>query len=108
MVVDDPQRLAQYTRALALAKYRAGQPAQAIETLRTLDQPTRSDATPLELAVMAMASQQLGDTKQAQTVLDQFRRLAQTARCVNDQEAQVLLQDAESVVNTATRGDSGK
>ncbi len=129
VVVDDYSRLAQYTRALALAKYRAGRPAEAIETLKALEQRARSaepgagsnsasssaakspenrEATPVELAVMAMASQQLGDTKQAQTALDQFRKLSQTARWSNDQEAQVLLQDTESVVNSPTHGELHK
>ncbi len=39
VVTDDPERLAQYRRALALAYYRTGQAAQAIETLSSLNPP---------------------------------------------------------------------
>ena len=36
VVADDPERLAEYRHKLALALYRAGQPARALETLRDL------------------------------------------------------------------------
>ena len=112
VVVDDPERLAEYKRALALALYRAGQPARAIETIQGLPAkppPSRLDqagatptasVSPLDLAVSAMASRQLGDAVRARAALEQLRRLIQTNRWVNDQEAQVLFQEAADAVGT--------
>jgi dipeptidyl aminopeptidase/acylaminoacyl peptidase len=110
VVIDDPERLAEYRRALALAFYRAGQPAQAIETIHTLGASVRPpakttpnpDLTPLDLAVTAMAHHQLGDKVHAQAALDQLRKLVRTDRAANDQEALVLFREAEDIVK-ATR-----
>ena len=66
VVADDPERLAQYRQALALALYRAGQPARAIETIGSIGLPAPTaelNRAPLALAVTAMASQQLGDSR---------------------------------------------
>ena len=51
-----------------------------------------------------MASQQLGDTARARAALDQLRKLVQTDRWANDQEAQVLFREAEDVVTGANSG----
>ncbi len=40
VVTEDPVRLADYRRALALALDRAGQPAQALETIKSLGHPS--------------------------------------------------------------------
>ena len=96
VVTEDPVRLADYRRALALAFLRAGQPAQALETIKSLGQAPTS--TPLDLAVTAMASAQLGQTREARDALDQLQKLVQTARYVNDQEALSFLHEAEAVV----------
>ena len=113
VVVDDPERLAEYRRALALAFYRAGQPAQAMETIHgspAKPAPTHLDQTrvmpvssvsTLDLAVTAMASQKLGDSPRAREALDQLRELVQSDQRANDQEAQVLFREAEGVVGTS-------
>ncbi len=101
VVVDDAERHAQYRRALALALYRAGQPARALETIGTITLPTPlagRNRGPLALAVTAMASQQLGDIPRAQSALDELRKLVQTSEFVHDQEAQMLFREAEEVV----------
>ena len=119
VVVDDPERLVEYKRALALAYYRAGQPAQAIETIHALTAdrvapdpgaghastdaaPARSSPgpklSPLDLAVTAMASWQLGDTVHSRAALGQLRKLANTDTWASDQQAQVLFREAEEVV----------
>ena len=46
-----------------------------------------------------MASAQLGQTRQARDALDQLRKLVQTDRFVNDQEALGFLHEAEAVVD---------
>ncbi len=113
IVVDDPERLAEYRRALALAFYRAGQPARAMETIHgspAKPAPTHLDQTrvmpvssvsTLDLAVTAMASQKLGDSPRAREALDQLRELVQSDQRANDQEAQVLFREAEGVVGTS-------
>ena len=110
VVVDDPERFAEYRRALALALYRAGRPAQAIETIDSLvtqnTSPAKAtpgpDVTPLDLAVRAMANQQLGETTRARTALAQLRKLVLIDPWAEDQEAQVLFHEAEDIVK-ATR-----
>jgi eukaryotic-like serine/threonine-protein kinase len=106
VVVDDPERFAQYRRALALALYRAGRSAQAIETIDNLgthdSAPAKAtpgpDITPLDLAVRAMASHQLGDATRARAALAQFRKLMLIEPWAKDQEAHVLFREAEDRV----------
>jgi hypothetical protein len=99
VVAGDPDRLAEYRRALALANYRAGKPEQALQIVQGLAAASAaSDRTPLELAVLAMANQKLGRTHEAQAALDQLRLLLKTDRWANDPEARNLLREAEGVV----------
>ncbi len=76
VVADDPERLAEYRHKLALALYRAEQPARALETLRELAVavPGRPPL-PLDLAVTVMANHRLGRTDDARIALDQLRSL---------------------------------
>ena len=94
VVTEDPVRLADYRRALALALDRAGQPAKALETIKSLGHLIAPTA--LELAVTAMASAQLGHTREARDALDQLQKLVQTARYVNDQESLGFLREADA------------
>jgi hypothetical protein len=106
VVVDDAERLAQYRQALALALYRAGQPAQALETIGGITLPTpmaNLNRVPLALAVTAMASRKLGDVARAQSTLNELRKLVQTPEFVQDQEAQMLFREAEEVVAAQVR-----
>ncbi len=110
VVVDDPERFAEYRRALALALYRAGRSAQAIETIDNLGthglSPAKAtpgpDVTPLDFAVRAMANQQLGEATQARTALAQLRKLMLIDPWAKDQEAHVFFREAEDIVK-ATR-----
>ena len=101
VVADDPERLAEYRHALALALYRAGQSARAVETVRDLTgaQPGQPPS-PLDLAVTAMASHRLGHTRDALAALDQLRSLAKADRWANDQEALGFLREAEGVLES--------
>jgi WD40 repeat protein/serine/threonine protein kinase len=108
VVADDPDRYAQYRRALALACYRTGEPARAIQIidqLATLKQPPAQtspspDVGPLDLAVTAMSRGRLGDTSRARAALDQLRKVSQLDHWAHDQETQVLLHEAEAVVGS--------
>ncbi len=114
VVADDAERLAHYREALALAYYRAGQPARAIETIGIIRHPAPAadqPRSPLVLAVTAMASHQLGDSARAQSSVDELRALVQTPRMAHNQEAQFLFREAENVVagpNSATITRPGK
>jgi dipeptidyl aminopeptidase/acylaminoacyl peptidase len=106
VVADDPQRRAQYARALALALYRAGQPARAIATIHDVGASKTAPAgtapaspvVPLDLAVTAMASRQLGDSPRARAALEQLRTLVHSGPWTNDQEAQMFFHEAEDLV----------
>jgi hypothetical protein len=93
-VTADPGRLQEYQHALALALYRAGEPEKAIQTLDHLS----GAASPLDLAVRAMASHQLGRAATARSALDQLRA-AVSAKGAQNQEAQVFLHEAEKLVH---------
>jgi WD40 repeat protein/serine/threonine protein kinase len=98
IVADDRERALQYRRALALALYRTGQHAKALETLHGLPAAEGAkEALPLELAVAAMASRKLGRTRDARVELGRLRALLKTDRWANDQEASGLLREAEEV-----------
>jgi len=104
VIAEDPERLAQYQQALALALYRAGQPSRAIEiidALATAGEKPSPDPAPLILAVTAMANEQLGDNSRARAARDLLRRVVQTDKWANDQEAQVLFREADQVVSAA-------
>ncbi len=101
-VSDDPERLAEYRHALALALYRTDQPLPALETLRDLAASTPGQVPePLDLAVMSMASHRLGRTHDAHNALDQLRTLLKSSRWADDQEAIGFLQEAERAVAKA-------
>jgi hypothetical protein len=103
VVANDVERHAYYRQALALALYRAGQPARAIETIGSIRLPVPTAVqkrSPLALAVTAMASQQLGDSARAQSTLDELRSLVQTPELIHDQEAQMLFREAEGKIES--------
>ena len=101
-VSDDPERLAEYRHALALALYRAEQPVPALEILREIAAATPGQPPePLDLAVIAMASHRLGRTHDAHHALDQLRILLKNGRWADDQEAIGFLQEAKRVVGAA-------
>jgi len=105
IVTEDPVRLTDYRRALALALERSGQPAHALETIKSLrhaiaGQTSAPTPTPLDLAVTAMASARVGQKNAARNALDQLRRLVQSDRFANDQEALGFWHEAQHLVET--------
>jgi WD40 repeat protein/serine/threonine protein kinase len=109
VVADDPERLAEYRQALALAFYRAGHATRAIETTRAAESISESGQRaqlPVLLAVTAMASKELGDSAGAQAAFDQLCKLVRTDKWANDREAQVLFSESEAVV-TAPKSGAG-
>jgi WD40 repeat protein/serine/threonine protein kinase len=104
IVIDDPDRLALYRRALALAYYRNGQPQKAIDTINS-QKPATADLHsrqapaphPLDIAVVAMARHQLGQPADARAALEQLRKLLETDQWANDREARGFLKEAEEV-----------
>jgi hypothetical protein len=104
LVTGDPERLAEYQHALSLALYRAGRPDEALQMVARLNDtpgpaPSGARVKPIDLAVRAMASQQLGRFADAHVALAQLRSLVQTGRWSTDQEAMAFLREAEVLIN---------
>jgi dipeptidyl aminopeptidase/acylaminoacyl peptidase len=104
VVSDDPERLADYRRALALAYCRTGLPVRAIETIesiRTLAASTSPNQAavhlPLELAVTAMANCQLGRAAEAQATLNRLQELLRNDRWADNREAHSFLQETQQL-----------
>ena len=53
---------------------------------------------PLDLAIVAMARSQLHQTAEAQSALEELRKLLKTDRWANDREARGFLKEAEEIV----------
>jgi len=105
VVAGDADRLAVYRRALALAYYRTGQAAQAIETINRLNAPTAGSLPgggepplPIDLAIVAMARYQLRQSAGAQASLQELRKLLHDERFAQDREAQGFLKEAQDLV----------
>ncbi len=102
LVAADPERQNEYLHVLGLALYRAGRSDEALQLVAKLDVRPAAGATrvlPIDLAVVAMASQKLGRYADARTALDQLRTLVQKAPGSGDQAALGFLREAESVVH---------
>jgi WD40 repeat protein/serine/threonine protein kinase len=102
----DAERLALCRRALALAYYRTGQAAQAIETINSVNSPAAGShpgqaaaPLPLDLAVIAMARYQLHQTAEAHAALERLRKLVESDRWANDREARAFLKEAEPIAS---------
>ena len=95
LVTGDPERLVEYRRALALALYRAGRPEDA---LRAIDRAGDAQATPIDLAVRAMANQKLGRLDAARAALDRLRSLVKSDQVARDPQAAGFLSEAEGAV----------
>jgi hypothetical protein len=94
---EDPARLAEYRHALALALYRVDRPAEALETLRDLarENPGRPP-TPMDLAVIAMASRRLGRDAEAREALEKLRGLVKSGAWSSNLDAVGFLEEASS------------
>jgi WD40 repeat protein/serine/threonine protein kinase len=114
VVVSDPERRAQYCRALALAYYRAGEPAKAIQTIEglgtlratsgtgaaTATTPTKIKADPIDQALVALAAHALGHTARAHAMLEQLRAIVQNNPTSKEQESHVVVREALETVGT--------
>ena len=99
VAAEDPARLAEYRRALALAHYRAGQPARALEIVGELDRENPGRPRwPVELAVVALANHRLGRDAEARAALEQLRMLVKAEKWSRDQDAAAFLQEAEEAL----------
>ena len=104
VAADDPERLAEYRDALALALYRVGRPADALEALReTARSRARPAASPLELAVTAMAGHRLGRDAEAREAIEKLRASVESGKWSSDQDAIGFLREADGVVGTPSR-----
>jgi WD40 repeat protein/tRNA A-37 threonylcarbamoyl transferase component Bud32 len=86
---------------LGVAQYRTGMYKEAIATLlraNELNSARYRGSTPLDLAPLAMAYFQLGQTEKALTNLRQLREAARNAKWINDEDAQGLLRQAEALL----------
>jgi WD40 repeat protein/serine/threonine protein kinase len=105
LATGDPDRVAEYRHALALALYRAGRDEDALKTLDDLadgpstDEPA-SQATSFELAVRAMAGHRLGRAEAARAALERLRSLVKSKRGARDAQAMGFLDEAEGVVGS--------
>jgi WD40 repeat protein/serine/threonine protein kinase len=100
VTAEDPGRLAEYRRALALAYYRVDEPARALEVIGELAQRNPGEArSPVVLAVTAMAGHRLGRDAEARRALEQLRALVESGRLSGDPDASGFLDEAEEVLN---------
>ncbi len=96
VVAEDPDRLAEYRGALALAQYRVGRPERAIATIHEAERsrPGRKPAS-LELAVTAMAAHKLGREDEAREALERLRESIARGAAATSLDALELLREAE-------------
>jgi eukaryotic-like serine/threonine-protein kinase len=100
VVAEDPARLAEYRHGLALAFYRVGRPAEALEVVGDLArQDPGQSPSPVELAVTAMAGHRLGRDAEARRALGQLRELVESGRTSGNPDAAGFLEEAEDVLN---------
>ena len=104
VAADDPERLAQYRDALALALYRVGRPADVLEALREAarSRPGRPP-TPVELAVTAMADHRLGREAEARGAMEKLQALVEFGEWSSNQDAIGFLREEEGVLGTPSR-----
>ncbi len=102
VAADDPERLADYRDALALALYRVGRPAEALATLGETDRsrPGRPPSPPA-LAVTALANQGLGREAEAREALEKLRSFVKSGAWASNQDAVGFLQEAEAALRAA-------
>lgn len=101
VVADDPERLAVYRDAMALALYRAGRVERAIETLRdsAIAGPGRAPS-PVALAVTAMTDHRLGRKAEARAALEQLRKKLNADAAARNQDTLGFLHEAEEVLRS--------
>jgi hypothetical protein len=96
VAAEDPARLAEYRHALALALYRVGRPAEALEVVGDLSHRDAGEPPrPVDLAVTAMASHRLGRDAEARRALERLRALVGSSRWSGNPDAAGFLEEAE-------------
>ncbi len=99
VAADDPERLAEYRDALALALYRVGRPADALEALgETASSLPGRPPSPPGLAVTAMAGHRLGRDAEAREAMEKLRALVESGEWASNQDAIGFLEEAERVL----------
>lgn len=89
---------------IAMAHYRLGDFAAALETMQHADQlrrGTHPDGVACDIAFMAMAAHQLGRHELAQAELNRLRRLVESMTHFDDVYARGFLAEAEAVLASA-------
>ncbi|MHB1561179.1 MAG: WD40 repeat domain-containing protein, partial [Isosphaeraceae bacterium] len=101
VVAEDPDRLADYRDALALALYRAGRSERAIETLRDSAKSRPGQApSPVALAVTALANHRLGRHAEARAALEKHRTRLGSDPAARNQDTLGFLSEAEEVLKS--------
>ena len=84
-----------YLNTLGVAQYRAGQMAEALETLSLTSDDLRD--YPGDLAFRALALHRLGQFQKARDILAQLREVMKNPGLAADPESQGFLRDAEAI-----------
>jgi WD40 repeat protein len=95
-----------FLNTLGIAQYRAGNYSEALTTLQQADKIYRNlnlfqDPHPAALAFLAMTCHELGQHKQAQTFLEQLRKIMKTSAWANNTEAAAFQREAEELLRAA-------
>ncbi|MBK9187504.1 MAG: protein kinase [Phycisphaerales bacterium] len=91
-----------YVNTLGVALYRAGEFAQALETLtrsETMNAKGTAGPQPSDIAFIAMAHWKLGHAEGAHAALARLRTLAAKDRWKNDDESRRFLAEAEALID---------
>lgn len=95
----DPARQTEYQHVLCLALYRAGRADEALQLVTRLNHKTAA-VLPIDVAVIALASQKLGRFSEARAALERLQSLVETGPGSGaDQEALGYLREVESEVH---------
>jgi tetratricopeptide (TPR) repeat protein len=89
---------------LAVAQYRSGRYAEAMDTLTKAEKLNASKIglRPADLAFLAMAKHQLGKKDEAKATLSQLRELMKQDRWAREPEAPGFLREAEELIEGKT------
>jgi hypothetical protein len=98
-----------YSKTLGVALYRVGRYEQALEALRranALDTAQRGRPTPTEIAFLAMTHHRLGHAAEARAGLDALRARIKEPEAAKDRDSQILLREAEALINPGPIGNN--
>jgi WD40 repeat protein len=90
-----------YLNTLGVAQYRCGLYREALDTLRRSDElnaKSSGRSLPADLAFLAMAAHQLGQTDEAKAYLERLRAVMKDPKATPGDEEQGFLQEAEALL----------